>query len=402
MWLFRPTFYALSQWGDQRKSLHTAWALAVLSYQFGDSTIAAKRLNVAAQRAKQIPDLQEWLSVMNLQYVEGRDAGVPAEQLRPIRDAATNAAGDLRAQYVSRAGRIWVGHLADKLYGDLLRDQLGESRELTAASFSFAESLKARTLLDVLYFPPVAATESPDVSSLEQRALGLSTATPDDQKGEKGGKDDIGANEYKLISHLSFFYEDMLNASEEKPSPRSQAIGELESACKKTGGGFHAVAAPASLSEIQRALKPREAVLGYVIPYHRSHPAFDLYILLVTPASAKSVHVALNEVLPFNVPMIGTMMIGKEATEYSQLSETVVQTRIAIQTGDEKAAQGSLRDLYKILIQPLIVQGVRLADFDHLVIVPHGPLHYVPFAALLDGDGKYLISKTALTVVPSA
>jgi CHAT domain-containing protein len=149
-------------------------------------------------------------------------------------------------------------------------------------------------------------------------------------------------------------------------------------------------------------LKPREAVLEYVIPYHRSHPAFDLYILLLTPTSAKSVHVALNEVLPFNVPMIGTMMIGKEVTEYSQLSETVVQTRIAIQTGDEKAAQRSLRDLYKILIQPLIVQGVRLADFDHLVIVPHGPLHYVPFAALLDGDGKYLISKTALTVVPSA
>jgi len=398
-----PDFaYTLSQWGDQRKTIHTAWALAVLSYQFGNSTIAAKRLTVAAQRAKEMPDLEEWLSIINLQYTEGRDAGVPAAQLRPIRDEARNAAGDLRAQYVSRAGRIWVGHLADKLYGDLLRDQLAESGELTAAGFSFAESLKARTLLDVLHSPPVAGAESHDVSALEQRALGLSTAPAEGSKGGKPAADDIGASEYKLMSHLSFFYEDMLSILEEEPSPREKAIFELESAYKKTGEGFHAVAAPASLSEIQRALQPREALLEYVIPYHRSHPAFDLYILVVTPTSAKSVHVVLNEVLPFMDAMIGTSLIGKEATEYSQLSHAVVQTRIAIQNGDEKAAQGSLRDLYKLLIQPLTDQGVRLSDFDHLVIAPHGPLHYVPFAALMDGEGKYLIRKTALTVVPSA
>jgi len=65
-------------------------------------------------------------------------------------------------------------------------------------------------------------------------------------------------------------------------------------------------------------------------------------------------------------------------------------------------AQGYLRELYRILIQPMVDQGVHFEEFSRLVIVPHGILHYVPFAALIDVNGKYLIAKAAMTVVPSA
>lgn len=389
--------YTLSQWGDRKKSIYSGWVLADLSYEFGDATVASRRMTVAAERAKQISDQELWLSILSDKYRAGRDAGMPADQLRLIRDEARNGSRELRGEYQSRAGRIWVGHRADQLYGDLLRDQLAESQEVTPASFSFAESLKARTLLDALYFPPVPSDEPADLSALEQQALGYATA-----KQEKSVTDDIGRSERRLISHLSFFYEDMMSAYEEGPSPRMKAIGELESAYKKTGKGFHSVAAPAPLADVQRSLEPREAIIEYVIPYHRSHPAFDLYILFITPTSARSVHVVLNEVLPFNVPMIGTLLIGSEAWEHSQLGEMIAQARIAIQDGDEKRALESLHSLHKILIQPLTNHGIRLADFDRLVIVPHGPLHYVPFAALMDDDGKYLISKAAITVAPSA
>jgi len=405
-----PDFqYTLSVWGNPKKSIRTARVLAALSYQFGASPIASRRMTIAEERAKQIPDMVGWLDLLSAQYALEREAGVPTDQLRPLREEAVNGSHFIREAYQSRPGRIWAGHVADRLYGDLLRDQLAESGELTPASFSFVESLKARTLLDVLLFPLADRTDPPELAALEPRALGYEkeSSTGTEPVGGEPGANDVGGNEYRLISHLSFFQEDMMTAfDDDKPSPRMQAMGQLEAAYTKAGRGFHTVAMPAGLAEIQRSLRPREAILEYVIPYHRSHPAFDLYILLITPNTARSTHVALNEVLPFNVFMIGTTLIGtkgkNDVTEFSQLGELVVHTRTAIQLGDEKSAQTSLHDLYKVLIKPLTDQGVRLEDFDNVVIVPHGPLHYVPFPALMDDQGRYLISKTALTLAPSA
>lgn len=53
-------------------------------------------------------------------------------------------------------------------------------------------------------------------------------------------------------------------------------------------------------------------------------------------------------------------------------------------------------NLYKLLLA-----GVDLAPAQRLFVVPHGPLHYLPFQALHDGR-SYLIERSALTVWPSA
>jgi CHAT domain-containing protein len=52
--------------------------------------------------------------------------------------------------------------------------------------------------------------------------------------------------------------------------------------------------------------------------------------------------------------------------------------------------------LYNQLIAP-----ARLGDAKRVFIVPHGPLHYMPFQALHDGQA-YLIASRALTIWPSA
>jgi CHAT domain-containing protein len=46
--------------------------------------------------------------------------------------------------------------------------------------------------------------------------------------------------------------------------------------------------------------------------------------------------------------------------------------------------------------------GFRPESYRRLVIVPHGALHYVPFAALLDDSGRFLIAKSEIVVAPSA
>ncbi len=62
-----------------------------------------------------------------------------------------------------------------------------------------------------------------------------------------------------------------------------------------------------------------------------------------------------------------------------------------------EAAQTHLADLYRDLIAPLR-EGLSA---EHLIIVPHGILHYVPFHALFDGQ-RYLIDSVTISYAPSA
>ena len=61
------------------------------------------------------------------------------------------------------------------------------------------------------------------------------------------------------------------------------------------------------------------------------------------------------------------------------------------------ATQNHLRGLYSDLIAPL----ASLLKGRHLIVAPHGILHYVPFHALLDGS-EYLIDRFTISFAPSA
>jgi CHAT domain-containing protein len=63
-----------------------------------------------------------------------------------------------------------------------------------------------------------------------------------------------------------------------------------------------------------------------------------------------------------------------------------------------KNAQLVLHKLYDLLLEPL---AEALQPFEHLIFVPHGPLHYLPFHALYDGQ-KYLIEQHTVSYLPGA
>jgi len=64
-----------------------------------------------------------------------------------------------------------------------------------------------------------------------------------------------------------------------------------------------------------------------------------------------------------------------------------------------RGANVSLQILWQALIAPLTE---ALEGAEHLVIVPHGPLHALPFHALVDLDGVYLGDQVAISYAPSA
>jgi CHAT domain-containing protein len=61
-------------------------------------------------------------------------------------------------------------------------------------------------------------------------------------------------------------------------------------------------------------------------------------------------------------------------------------------------ARGLLHRLHKLLVAPL---NGALAPYPQLIIVPHGPLHYLPFHALYDGQA-FLLERHEISYLPGA
>ncbi|WP_420548336.1 CHAT domain-containing protein [Curvivirga sp.] len=122
------------------------------------------------------------------------------------------------------------------------------------------------------------------------------------------------------------------------------------------------------LSDIQLKLSPNEALLEY----YQSGDAF--FAFAITRNSIQVVD--LN---------------GKG------LTEDIHAFRHAIQEEEGDAYLPKAQSLYQRLITPVIAQ----VDMPNVTIVPHGPLHYLPWAALHDGNG-FLIESRSFRLLPSA
>jgi tetratricopeptide (TPR) repeat protein len=64
----------------------------------------------------------------------------------------------------------------------------------------------------------------------------------------------------------------------------------------------------------------------------------------------------------------------------------------------QEATRAHLAELHAELLAPV---ADLLETAEHLVVVPHGPLHYLPFHALHDGEG-YVIDRFTVSYAPSA
>ena len=60
-----------------------------------------------------------------------------------------------------------------------------------------------------------------------------------------------------------------------------------------------------------------------------------------------------------------------------------------------------LQRLHGILIEPLVAAG-WLDGREHLIVVPHGKLHYLPFQALIDEEDRFLVERHSVSYAPSA
>jgi CHAT domain-containing protein len=148
------------------------------------------------------------------------------------------------------------------------------------------------------------------------------------------------------------------------------------------GEGFGLGNAIGSLDAIQESLPPHACLIEYFTVKDQFIAAVvtrdSLEIVPLTPVSRV---MNLVRMLHFQ---ISKFRLGAEYVR------TFEKSLLA-------AAQAHLGELYQEVLAPLRVhlQG------KHLVVVPHGVLHYVPFHALFDGAG-FLIDSFTISYAPSA
>ena len=83
---------------------------------------------------------------------------------------------------------------------------------------------------------------------------------------------------------------------------------------------------------------------------------------------------------------------------YAQRLRDAIETELT-SLADGKIVNPILAEGYGRYAAPL---GETLRTHPKLIVVPSGPLHYLPFHALLDGAGQYLIERNRLSYLPTA
>ena len=106
---------------------------------------------------------------------------------------------------------------------------------------------------------------------------------------------------------------------------------------------------------------------------------------------------------PIEVPIAGSVLREQVVAFRSVLEASAT----GLSEMPDEATLAMSRDLYDLLVEPI---ADRLEGIEHLVIVPSGPLYYLPFCALLDCPGcagadllggEYLIERFSLSYAPS-
>lgn len=162
------------------------------------------------------------------------------------------------------------------------------------------------------------------------------------------------------------------SASLQREWRRSETLYAQASASFLSERRFALLARPQTLASVQASLNPGEAAVVYTVGQTASSA------LVVTRASAR------NVVLPFAL---------------ASSADVAMLFRDAVRS-PETAWQGASRRLYRELMAPVV--AALPAGTTHLHLVPTGVLHYVPFAALQDEGGRFLVERLTLSSVPSA
>jgi CHAT domain-containing protein/Tfp pilus assembly protein PilF len=155
---------------------------------------------------------------------------------------------------------------------------------------------------------------------------------------------------------------------------------EIAVEMRRTAPRLAALQDPQALTfeQVREALDPGTVMLSYSVGKEQTH------LFIVTRGRELQVE---------------TLEVGRKALEkdVDRLRQLIDQTRAGSGLGAEGLGWFSRR-LYDLLVEPA---EPWIATGDRIVLVPDGPLHLLPFAALIRKDGRHLMEWKPLSTVLS-
>ena len=395
--------------GDQRSVALTRLSLGVVARRRGDTVQARRQLSRAAAELERLgdhvasaaalgeratleasrgsPATAESLYRMALRRTGGRTAPEITWRLRAglalvrrTQGFADDATHELRTALmdIERPGRSLTlperrsAFLADKwdVYAQLALTELARGRP--ALAFETSERLRAREMLEMLARGHVRAPSdtSEDLIAREQDlrrriaelALELEVM-PTTKEGLRGPD----------VSRLA-------DATREALLRAQEEYTELRAELAERAPRHAALLSPkaARWRDVAARLAPNEALIEYLV----SDSGCVAFVVVRDTMAA----VDLGTARRLLVRLV-------------EFARGTLEQRGSPRT--DSLWRAPLRRLHQHLIAPIEATGL-LDEVTALVIVPHAELHYLPFAALVGGDGRLLIERYQPTVTPSA
>lgn len=344
-----------------------------IAFRMGDSDAAHRACLQAREQLKSVdaPTLryQAELLTGQLEMARGNDQEA-FERFNAARLALETLRGNLRGE------ELKIAFFRNKLevYERLVELCL-QGRGSIEQAFSFIEQAKSRTLLDWLVQP-------------------LHAPRQDD-----AGQSELVRNIRNLREELNWYY-NLIEREQLRPEERSQERIEMlerqararesdlmrvlqEATLAEAAEAGVGAAAHVSLVEVRAALPADAAIVEYFLVQDRFVACVITRTdLQLTPVTLQSRVTSAMRLLQFQ---LSKFRLDPQYVE--SFSAALLQS-----------TQAHLKTLYSELIEPV---AASLKDVEHLIVVPHGMLHYVPFHALFDGQ-HYLADRVSISYAPSA
>ncbi|MEP6572823.1 MAG: CHAT domain-containing tetratricopeptide repeat protein [Gemmatimonadota bacterium] len=399
--------------GDARAASLTRLILGGVSLELGDTGTARKQMARAAQDLERLGDPIATAAALGERGSLEAGAGLPVAAESLFR-AALARAGDRLAPDVTwrlhaglgavrqrqgdtvgavrelgaaitdieRAGRSLSlaerrsGYFTDKWEVYVRLAMLEQARGHSATAFAVSERVRAGEMLDMLAQGRVAAPTDTAAELVAQEQdlrrriteLTLGAEAPAPAGTLVRGPDVSGSSVVRR--------EALLHAQE--------AYAELMLEMREVAPGHAALVSRAGFDwhGIARRLAADEAMIEYLV----SDSASLAFVVTRDTLATIDLHVG-----------------GRELTPLVDFARGTLQPRGSSHL--DSLWRAPLRQLYSDLVQPIQHSGL-LEGKNRLTIVPHADLHYLPFAALLNGDGpgreKFLIQEFEIALTPSA
>jgi CHAT domain-containing protein len=164
----------------------------------------------------------------------------------------------------------------------------------------------------------------------------------------------------------------------------------LEQMQLRAAGDVVARPRPSWTNSIVTSLWPKLEANALLLEYYLADQ--DLYIFQLTRNGVEVQHVVGA------VPKLERLMaLWRANLDMAAQAASVLDGEQAF-SGLQENAQGLLQRLYDLLLQPV---ANALVGREHLIVVPYGILHYLPFHCLYDG-AQFVVERLNVSYLPSA